>query len=196
MQALMATLRHQKTNLVFTLAFIVISSYCLYVYIDLQTSVPLLRFSSDELINYGNISQAKTGAVPLPSTTLPKPGFNVLGKRYLRNLIEYSPAMERNDSTNSKRPCPKMPPALVGSIEVNLTVLSLEDLEGMFSHLKPGGHWHPEHCYPRQKVALIIPYRNRTQHLRIFLHHMHQFLRRQELDYRIYIIEQVTASSF
>ena len=42
-----------------------------------------------------------------------------------------------------------------------------------------------------QQMALIIPYRNRSEQLSIFVRHMHPILKRQNLDYRIFIIEQV-----
>jgi hypothetical protein len=37
-------------------------------------------------------------------------------------------------------------------------------------------------------------YRNRQPQLVVFLNHIHPMLRRQELDYRIYVVNQVTKS--
>ena len=54
-----------------------------------------------------------------------------------------------------------------------------------------GGAWRPRQCVARHKVAIIIPYRDRKEHLIILLSHLHLMLRRQQLDYRIYVIEQV-----
>ena len=42
------------------------------------------------------------------------------------------------------------------------------------------------------QVAIIVPYRNRFEQLKIFLRHMHPFLQRQQLSYQIFIIEQVS----
>ena len=42
------------------------------------------------------------------------------------------------------------------------------------------------------QVAIIVPYRNRSEQLKIFLRHMHPFLQRQQLSYQIFIIEQVS----
>ena len=39
-------------------------------------------------------------------------------------------------------------------------------------------------------VAIIVAYRDRPLHLPVFLHHMHFFLQRQQLDYTIFIVEQ------
>lgn len=40
-----------------------------------------------------------------------------------------------------------------------------------------------------QKVAIIVPYRNREKNLNIFLLYMHQFLSRQNIYYSIFIVE-------
>lgn len=61
----------------------------------------------------------------------------------------------------------------------------------MYSNLSPGGRFKPPDCIARNKVALIIPYRDREEHLRMFLHNMHPILQRQQLDYGIYVIEEV-----
>ncbi|XP_061175570.1 beta-1,4-galactosyltransferase 3-like [Saccostrea echinata] len=52
-----------------------------------------------------------------------------------------------------------------------------------------GGRHRPEDCTARQKVAIIVPYRDRDINLRIFLNHMHAFLMKQQLDYRIYVVD-------
>lgn len=69
-------------------------------------------------------------------------------------------------------------------------VPTIEQLESRFSWLKPGGHYAPDSCKVLKKVAIVIPFRCRGEHLLIFLQHMHPFLKKQQLDYTIYIIEQ------
>ncbi len=44
---------------------------------------------------------------------------------------------------------------------------------------------------PVQRTAIIVPYRNRSAHLRRFLLHMHPYLQRQEINYRIFVVNQV-----
>ena len=61
----------------------------------------------------------------------------------------------------------------------------------MFPWVMTGGRSIPEDCHARHHVAIIIPFRDRDNHLRTFLYNIHPFLRRQQLDYGIYIIEQV-----
>jgi len=58
-----------------------------------------------------------------------------------------------------------------------------------------GGTWRPTDCEPKQKVAVLVPYRDRDEDLRIFLHNIHPFLRAQLLEYTVYLIEQVPVLS-
>ena len=39
-----------------------------------------------------------------------------------------------------------------------------------------GGADRPEHCKPRSRVAIVVAFRARLQHLGIFLRHLHPFL--------------------
>ncbi len=41
----------------------------------------------------------------------------------------------------------------------------------------------------KTKIQVIF-FRDRQDHLKVFLHHMHPILQRQQLDYRIFIVEQ------
>lgn len=58
------------------------------------------------------------------------------------------------------------------------------------------GEWHPANCSARFLVAVIIPYRNREEHLKIFLNHMHPFLQKQNVRYKIFVIEQEDDKKF
>jgi hypothetical protein len=42
------------------------------------------------------------------------------------------------------------------------------------------------------QIAIIIPYRDRHEHLITLLYYLHPILQRQQLDYKIYVTEQVT----
>lgn len=48
-----------------------------------------------------------------------------------------------------------------------------------------------QHCRCCFQVAIIIPFRHRENHLKYWLHYLHPILRRQKIDYGIYIINQV-----
>ena len=55
-----------------------------------------------------------------------------------------------------------------------------------------GGRFHPSSCLARHKVAIIIPYRDREEHLLTLLNFLHPLLQRQQLDYTVFVIEQVS----
>jgi hypothetical protein len=56
--------------------------------------------------------------------------------------------------------------------------------------MSAGGCWEPKDCKPRQKVAIIIPYKNREEHLRALLYRLHPMLHRQKTSYCIIVAEQ------
>ena len=100
----------------------------------------------------------------------------------------------RSNYENLNHLCPFIPPNLVGRIDVEETEFSFEALnkkyESMFN-ASSGGHWKPKECQAYYKVAIIVPYRDRELHLKLFLNHMHKILPNQLIDYSIYIIELV-----
>ncbi|XP_053607740.1 beta-1,4-N-acetylgalactosaminyltransferase bre-4-like [Plodia interpunctella] len=53
------------------------------------------------------------------------------------------------------------------------------------------GSYTPEHCQPLFSVAILVTYRNRQRHLDIFLPYMHNFLRKQNIHYKIFLVEQL-----
>ena len=78
-----------------------------------------------------------------------------------------------------------------GHIKVNAQVAAWAYIEQENSMLKRGGRYKPTDCVARNRVAVIIPYRDREIHLKIFLNNMHPFLQRQQLDYGIFVVEMV-----
>ena len=42
----------------------------------------------------------------------------------------------------------------------------------------------------KHKLAIIVPYRDRREHLDIFLPHIQSFLKNKDIDYKIFVIEQ------
>ena len=59
--------------------------------------------------------------------------------------------------------CAMDPPKLQGllGVDVNQTSgpLDFETIHQRSPALKEGGHWSPAYCNPRNRVAIIIPYR-------------------------------------
>jgi hypothetical protein len=58
-----------------------------------------------------------------------------------------------------------------------------------------GGHWKPNECKSNFKIAIIIPYRDRLIQLKVLIHYLHLILQRQQLDYRIFVVEPTTPSN-
>ena len=60
-----------------------------------------------------------------------------------------------------------------------------------------GGCWSPQkYCIVRQKIAVIVPYRDRSNHMNIFLYYMHTFLQKQHREYCLVIVEQQDKGQF
>ena len=86
---------------------------------------------------------------------------------------------------------------MLGRVRISESVLSERELKKRFRNIVDAGGEHaPGDCVSRTNVAIIIPFRNRGGQLRFFLNHIHSFLTRQELHYRIYIINQVKLRFF
>ncbi|KAK5969582.1 hypothetical protein GCK32_003384, partial [Trichostrongylus colubriformis] len=70
---------------------------------------------------------------------------------------------------------------LNGRVRILLEKIPLKDLEKKYNYLKPGGHNVPKQCRALNRVAVIIPYRDRESHLPVLLNNMHSFLTKQRL---------------
>ncbi|XP_015677415.2 beta-1,4-galactosyltransferase 6 [Protobothrops mucrosquamatus] len=108
---------------------------------------------------------------------------------YLPENFTYSPSQS----------CPEKLPSMRGFIEANMSEISLEEIQQMFSKdldIEPGGHWKPKDCKPRWKVAILIPFRNRHEHLPIFFRHLIPVLQKQRLEFAFYVVEQVGTQPF
>ena len=68
---------------------------------------------------------------------------------------------------------------------------SFNDLDNSIKNLNPGGFYQPKDCVPREKLAIIIPYRDRITNLLFLLKYLHPLLQKQSRYYRIILIEQV-----
>ncbi|XP_065601652.1 beta-1,4-galactosyltransferase 1 isoform X2 [Cyrtonyx montezumae] len=80
---------------------------------------------------------------------------------------------------------------LVGPLRVEFSQpVNLEDVASANPEVREGGRFAPKDCKALQKVAIIIPFRNREEHLKYWLYYMHPILQRQQLDYGVYVINQ------
>lgn len=87
--------------------------------------------------------------------------------------------------------CPETSPLLVGPLRVEFSiVVNLEQIKKDNPNVQPGGRFRPKDCVALQKVAIIIPFRKRDEHLKYWLYYLHPILQRQQLDYGVYVINQ------
>ena len=66
--------------------------------------------------------------------------------------------------------CPLYPDKLLGNYDVSIqTVPTKIELESSIENLKPGGIYRPSTCKEREKLAIIIPYRDREDNLLLLI---------------------------
>ncbi|XP_073663532.1 LOW QUALITY PROTEIN: beta-1,4-galactosyltransferase 5-like [Tursiops truncatus] len=95
--------------------------------------------------------------------------------------------------------CPERLPSMKGPIAINMSEIGMDVVHELFSRdptIKLGGHWKPSDCIPRWKVAILIPFRNRHEHLLVLLRHLIPMLQRQRLEFAFYKVEQVGTQPF
>ena len=73
-----------------------------------------------------------------------------------------------------------------------MTLLSAEEvMQRHGSTMTAGGSWKPCDCGSQSKVAILIPFRDRSSHLSVLLNNLIPFLQYQKRDFTIFVIEQV-----
>lgn len=85
--------------------------------------------------------------------------------------------------------CPNNPHSLQGDISVNLTAPSFNELLKLYCNTMPGGRWKPLACKPKHRIAIIVPFHNREEHLRILINNMYPIWQRQQLEVGVYVVE-------
>jgi hypothetical protein len=87
--------------------------------------------------------------------------------------------------------CATRPSTLLGLTKVSLSqVPSLAAIGRIHSDLSLGGHFKPPDCRSKDRVAIIVPFRDREEHLRAFLFNLIPTLKRQQIEFNIFIVEQ------
>ncbi|XP_069783843.1 beta-1,4-galactosyltransferase 2-like isoform X2 [Narcine bancroftii] len=93
--------------------------------------------------------------------------------------------------------CPINPSELVGPLRIVFDQeQSLKEIAELNPYVTFGGQYKPKECIAQQRIAIIIPFRNRDHHLRHWLYYLLPILRRQQGDFGIFIIEQAGDETF
>ncbi|XP_020355008.1 beta-1,4-galactosyltransferase 6 isoform X1 [Oncorhynchus kisutch] len=114
-------------------------------------------------------------------------------------MVQPTTYLPENFTYAQNLPCPERLPSMKGPIDVNMTEIPMEEIDLKFSKYQDvqfGGHWKPKDCKPRWKVAILIPFRNRHEHLPILFQHLTPILQRQRLQFAYYVIEQSGTQPF
>ncbi|CAG0897996.1 unnamed protein product [Darwinula stevensoni] len=69
-----------------------------------------------------------------------------------------------------------------------------EDMKRLF--VSPGGIGKPQHCKSHFDVAIIVPYRNRSEQLTLFSYYIHRLLVTQEIEHHLFVVEQANEQPF
>ena len=89
------------------------------------------------------------------------------------------------------------PRALVGRLEVRTDVVTEKFIyKKELQFVRYGGWWSPDNCNSKPTVAILIPFRGREEHLPVLLRQLHPLLKRQQLHYRIFVVEQDDKDAF
>lgn len=93
--------------------------------------------------------------------------------------------------------CTKNPLRLQGRLYVSKDPKDMTELEKVHSgDMLSGGLYKQPGCISRHRVAIIIPFRDREEHLRLLLHHLIPILKRQLLEFRIYVVDLLFGVTF
>ncbi|XP_041092929.1 beta-1,4-galactosyltransferase 3 isoform X2 [Polyodon spathula] len=113
------------------------------------------------------------------------------------NLSQLGAPASPGEELEREKDCLETSPYLVGPVSVLLSSPpSLSQIADRNPLVSLGGMYQPPSCQALHHTALIVPYRNRPAHLRTLLYHIHPFLQRQQLHYRVYIVHQAGNSTF
>ena len=97
---------------------------------------------------------------------------------------------DRTLATGMKPLCNCTPSTIKGYWPVDKKPVPLNKTIAKNVDVMGGGHWEPKDCTARYKIVVIIPFRDRHEHLSVLLHHLHPKLQGQQLNYTIIVVEQ------
>nr|XP_046181511.1 beta-1,4-galactosyltransferase 1-like isoform X3 [Oncorhynchus gorbuscha] len=174
-----------------SLVLLCLLSFSVYFWYQLRYS-DVTESSRNALLSSLKDSQSEDGLI--------KSGVDYRGIRLELDLGKEN-LMKKNETTETKtqelKKCPDPSPLLVGPLRVEFsTPVSLDTVSKENPGLQEGGRYKTHDCVALQKVALIIPFRLRDEHLKFWLYYLHPILQRQQLDYGVYVINQDGDNTF
>ncbi|XP_061423444.1 beta-1,4-galactosyltransferase 2-like [Lethenteron reissneri] len=169
-------------------SLVILCSVHLFVVLVVYSEVPAKAISFLRQRNLTDRSDADAVWPPPP-----------MRKRHQADLARATLGVQDNVDVPGQSPrqeptelCTDDPAGLVGLrlVEFNIPV-TLEKTKTMNPKVQEGGRFRPANCISKQKVAIIIPFRHRDEHLKYWLYYLHPTLQQQTIEYGIYVVNQV-----
>ncbi|KAL5010287.1 hypothetical protein ScPMuIL_012592 [Solemya velum] len=111
--------------------------------------------------------------------------MSLFGESSSKNELDVSKSVPPSDFP----PCQDVLSDSAGPFPVTKEVLSWEVIKALNKYVETGGRHRPANCSTPHRVAIIVPYRDREIHLKIFLTNLHIFLQEQNIDYGLFVVE-------
>ncbi|CAF1115704.1 unnamed protein product [Rotaria sordida] len=149
------------------------------------------NISHNLTINNSNINITFNLTTIIQTTTLPTILVSFLNASFYSSFNFTTSSLDINNSLPVCNFSISNNNTSIYQVTINQTLYSYDIIEENHGKdLYPGGHYIPKECRTEQRLAVIICYRNREQHLKMFLNHIHPFLQKQKLDYTIFVVNQ------
>lgn len=110
-----------------------------------------------------------------------------------QNLI---PCSDFTQNNNQHAKDPAQPRCLIDDKSLQSFIEFKAESLINYNHIEAGGHFRPNGCLAKQRIAIVVPYRDRPDQLEKFSLYIHQFLPSQLIDYSVFVIEQTKEKQF
>ncbi|XP_067651702.1 beta-1,4-galactosyltransferase 3-like isoform X2 [Haliotis asinina] len=121
--------------------------------------------------------------------------FRNIGVQTVHTTKYYLTTTQTPVGRKSLPECPETPPNINEPVKLNLTNITLDELRKKYPS-QSGDIYRPKGCRSRVRLAVVIPYRDREQHLGILLNNLIPFLKKQQADFTIFVAEQTPGGIF
>jgi hypothetical protein len=152
---------------------------------NIMSNIKIARLQQDDI---GNRENEKMGSYErCRKEVLSKQFKDIKLSEINHEEVEYK--IKQHCLNGETKQCPS--PVFVGALKVRTHIVTDQLIyNSELQFVRYGGWWSPANCNEKQMVAIVIPFRAREEHLAVLLRHLHPILKRQQLHYRIFVVEQ------
>jgi len=176
----------QKRSLTVIIWFVVVISITTTIVIEKNVRSKL-KVKEELLKSFEDFGTIQNGNI----------GILINLKRIKREKMKAEQEKEDDYKKRTQDLCPLYSNDLEGALDVDSAKnVPLEEAIANSGDMTINGCYVPKKCYSRQKLAVVIPYKDRYEHLLTLVNHLHRILQRQNLLYCIFVAEQYDNRSF